>query len=194
MASIPLAWGPRDGKVLCIVQLDFAPDIEWVPYALDAVLRMSIDFCACSVWIERRRVDPQPPPPKSFADFGTITELSAYFRRLHEEAERNPWIPTVEVIPPTTLFTDSTHPSVQINLGLPPEIAVEVKNQFEQKWQELMGDVRQSGVGPFLDLYQRPIGYGFGPPLKAEYPLNRWGPWQGNGLICVKNPVRRIDS
>ena len=193
MASTRLAWGPREGKILCVIELDFAPDIECSTYSLDAVLRMCIDFCACSVWKERRGLDTQPPPPKSLGDFGTFQELGEYLDHQREDAEKNPWIPTVEVIPPTTLFTDPTNPGIRINLGLPEELTTEVRNQFAQKWQELMVDVRQSGVGPFLDLYQKPFGqFGGGPPVQAEYPLNRWGPLHvGGGLICVKNPQRR---
>jgi hypothetical protein len=155
---------------------------------------MFIDFCKRSVWKERRGSDAQPPPPKSLADFGTLRELKEYLDRQREDAEKNPWISTVEVIPPTTLFTDPTNPGIRINLGLPEELTTEVRSQFAQKWQELMADVRQGGVGPFLDLYQKPVGCLLcgGPPVKAEYPLNRWEPLRGgSGLICVKNPLRR---
>ena len=104
MASTSLAWGPREGKTLCVIELDFAPDIECSTYPLDAVLRMCIDFCKCSVWKERKGLDTQPSPPKSLADFGTLRELWEYLDRQSEDAQKNPWIPTVEVIPPTTLF------------------------------------------------------------------------------------------
>jgi hypothetical protein len=189
MASTPLAWGPREGKSLCVIELDLAPDIAFAPYPLDDVLRMCIDFCWWSVFKERRRLDPQPPPPSLLSDFKTFRELRADSERQRE----NPWIPTLEVIPPTTLFTDCKHPSIRINLGLPPEITVEVRNQYEQMWQELLEDIRQCGVGPFLDLYRKPFGIpGGGPPVKAEYPLNRWGPLRiGVGLICAKNPQQR---
>jgi hypothetical protein len=80
---------------------------------------MSIDFCASSVWNERKGLDTQPPPPKSLADFGTFRELKEYLDRQREDAEKNAWIQTVEVIPPTTLFTDPTNPGIRINLGLP---------------------------------------------------------------------------
>ena len=194
MAATPLAWGPREGKVLCVIELDLSPDIECSTYPLDTVLRMSIDFCASSVWNERRGLDTQPSHPKSLADFSTFQELTEHLDRQREDAEKNPWIPTVEVIPPTTLFTDPTNPGIRISLGLPEELTIEVRSQFAQKWQELMADVRQGGVGPFLDLYQKPVGCLLcgGPPVNHEYPLNRWEPLHvGSGLICVKNPQRR---
>jgi hypothetical protein len=194
MASTPLAWGPREGKILCVIDLDFAPDIEHDAYPLDVVLRMCIDFCKCSVWKKRIGLDTQPPPPKSLADFGTLRELKEYLDHQREDAEKNPWIPSVEVIPPTTLFTDPTNPGIRINLVLPEELTAEVRSQFAQKWQELMADVRQGGVGPFLDLYQKSVGCLLcgGPPVNHEHPLNRWEPLHlGSGLICVKNPQRR---
>jgi len=127
MVSTPLAWGPREGKSLCIIELDLAPDIAYTAYPLDEVLRMCIDFCSQSVLKKLRRLDPQSAPPESLADFRTFRE---YFKGQREGAERNPRFPTVEVIPPTTLFTDCKHPGIRINLGLPSEISVEVRNQF----------------------------------------------------------------
>lgn len=193
MASTPLAWGPREGKILCTIELDLSPDIECASYQLDAILRMCIDFCSASVWKERRSLDPQPPSGKMLTDFETFQELFKYWKGQREEAETNPWIPAVEVIPPTTLFTDCKHAGIKINLGLPQEIALEVRLQFEQKWQELMTDIKLCGVGPFLELYRKPSGdFGGGPPFKAEYPLDRWGPLMTNsGLICVKKSESR---
>jgi len=82
---------------------------------------------------------------------------------------------------------------IRINLGLPSEISVEVRNQFEQMWQELIADIRQCGVCPFLDLYRRPVVFGISA-VKAEYPLDRWGPLLMGGLICVNNPQQRFVS
>ncbi|MGC9990538.1 MAG: hypothetical protein ABSC07_18330 [Terriglobales bacterium] len=190
MVSTPLAWGPREGKSLCIIELDLAPDIAYTAYPLDEVLRMCIDFCSQSVLKKLRRLDPQSAPPESLADFRTFRE---YFKGQREGAERNPRFLTVEVIPPTTLFTDCKHPGIRINLGLPSEISVEVRNQFEQMWQELVADIRQCGVCPFLDLYRRPVVFGISA-VKAEYPLDRWGPLLMGGLICVNNPQQRFVS
>jgi hypothetical protein len=194
MASSPLPWGPREGKALCVIDFDLARDIDCSQHRLEDILRMCIDFCLWSVRNQRRNMDPQPPPPKSLADFKTFQELGTYMQRQHDEAQKNPWITIIEVIPPTTLFTDPTNPGVRINLSLPPGLTAEIRNQFGQKWGELMADVRQSGVGPFLDLYRKPSGvFGGGPPVKADYPLNRWGPLHvSGGLICTKNPQRRI--
>ncbi len=85
---------------------------------------------------------------------------------LPQTLQKNPWIPAVEVIPPTTLFTGCTHPGIMISLALPPEIAVEVRNQFEHMWKELMADVRQCGVGSFLELYRKPFGIIDGGPTR----------------------------
>ena len=191
MVSSRLAWGPREAKSLCIVDLALAPDVAGTAHPLHEVLRMCIDFCSQSVLQERRRLDPHPSPPESLADFRTFSE---YFKSQREAAERNPWRPTVEVIPPTTLFTDAKHPGIRIHLALPSEIAVEVRNQFEQTWQELMADITQCGVEPFLNLHRKPVVMAI-PAVKAEYPLNRWGPLlMGIGLICVKNPRQLIVS
>jgi len=192
MTSTQPAWGPREGKSLCVIELDLAPDIAIAPYPLDAVLRMCVDFCASSVRKELRGLDPQPPPGKSLLDFESIRELTEYLDRQREEAERNPWIPAVEVIPPTTLFTDPTNPGVRINLGLPAELIADVRNRLAQKWQELEEDVRHCGVGAFLDWYKiaslmPPFG---GSTAKGEYPMNRW--WGTGTLICGKNSDRRL--
>ena len=190
MTSTQLAWRPREGKSLCIIELDLAPDIARAPYPLDAVLRMCIDFCWWSVRNERRGLDPQPPPAKSRTDFKTMRKLSEYLGGQREEAGINPLIPAVEVIPPTTLFTDPTNPGVRINLGLPPQLIADFRLQFAQKWQELEEDVRHCGVGTFLDWYKiaslvPPFG---GSTLKGEYPMNRWR-WTST-LVCVKNRER----
>ena len=192
MASNRPAWGPRAGKILCIVELDLAPNLDCASYPLDAVLRMVIDFCARSVWTERSRLDPQPPAPKLLSDFSNFSEL--FGRR--EKQERDRWYRAVEVLPPTTLFTDPRNPGIRIHLGLPPEIADDVRQQFRQKWEELLVDVKQCGVGPFLDLYGKPCGMiGGGPPVKAEYPLSRWGPISmSRNLICTKNQQRPLGT
>ena len=84
MVSTPLAWGPREGKSLCIIELDLAPDIAYTAYPLDEVLRMCIDFCSPSVLKKLRRLDPQSAPPESLADFSTFRE---YFKGQREGAE-----------------------------------------------------------------------------------------------------------
>jgi hypothetical protein len=190
MTSTPLPWGPREGKILCVVELDLPPGIDRREHTLDNVLRMSIDYCASSVWKERLRVDPLPPAPKSLLDFKSLSELNEYFKR-NREGER--WYPRVEVIPPTTLFTNSQQPGVRINLSLPPEIADEVRDQFNQKWHELMGDIQRCGIDPFHALYSTPSGiFGGGPPVKPDFPLSRWGPLLvSSGLICTKNSQPR---
>lgn len=188
MACAPLPWGPREGKILCIVELDLAPDIDCNPEPLDDVLRMSIDYCASSVRQVRLPLDPQPPAPKLMTDFESLSEFLKYVKR---EQEEQPWYPSMEVIPPTTLFTDSQRPGIRINLSVPPEIADEVRHQFKQQWKELMSDIKHCGVGPFLNVYRKPAGCPIcgGPPAKVEYPLSRWG--HGSGLICTKNPHTR---
>ena len=57
MVSTPPAWGPREGKSLCIIELNLDPDIAYAECPLDEVLRMCIDFCSHSVLKERRRLD-----------------------------------------------------------------------------------------------------------------------------------------
>jgi hypothetical protein len=189
MVSTPPAWGPREGKSLCIIELNLDPDIAYAECPLDEVLRMCIDFCSHSVLKERRRLDSPPAPPEPL--FGRT--FSEYFKGQREGADRSSWIPSLEVIPPTTLFTVCKHPGIRIHLGLPAEIAVEVRKQFEQVWQELIADIKRCGVGPFLDLYRRPNVTGI-PVGKAEYPFNRWGPLVTGGLVCVKNPQPRTVS
>jgi hypothetical protein len=187
MPSTALPRGPREGKILCTVELDLAADIDCGELPLEDVLRMSIDLCAASVREERSTLDP-PPLLKPLKDFHSFVECAEYLRR---EREENPWYPQLEIIPPTTLFSDSGGPGVRINLSLPPDIADEVRHQFEKKWQELMRDIRGCGVSPFIELHQHPMLTG-GGIFKAEYPVNRWGPLViGSALICVKKPHRK---
>lgn len=191
MASTPLAWGPREGKSLCIIELSLAPDFAYDSYPLAEVLRMFVDFCSWAVLNERHRIELGLAP--DFArDSYPLADVFRIMVRQSEEVERNPQTPTVEVIPPTTLFTDPANPGVRINVGLPGELTAEVRNQFGQKWQELREDVRQCGMGSFLDWYKIasviPLMGGHVP--KGKYPLNRW--WRADGLICVKNPLRPV--
>jgi hypothetical protein len=193
MSSTQLPWGPREGKILCIIELDLQQDIDRGTISLDDVLRVSIAYCSASVWKERSLVDPRPSPPAQ----PSKDRRSSAGESLDGNRGMNQWHPRVEVIPPTTLFTEPNNPGVKINLALPPEIADELRNQFQQKWLELMADMKQYGIHSFRELYDKPASpfhvatgsFWAGPPINDEHPLRRW--WPPAPLICYKNAARR---
>lgn len=175
MGAAPTAWGPREGKVRCVVELDLPLDIEYAPAPLGDVLRMCIDVC----------VSTPRPAEEMFAAMTAYTRdhpINLFRHRSFDESWKPP---VVEVLSPTTLFIDTDRPGVCLNLSMPPEIVEDQISSIRARWADLTRDLAQHGMVPFLGAYKMDGVLG-GVPYEMTHLRKRWNFFLMMRLVCVK--------